>query len=169
MAIRMNGSLAKYFLTGSRSTKAVYGIILITAALIGFQIHETDSLTLAIKVFFAGLAIVIAEAYSELLGKKIEHHKVLAKAERREIIYDAMVISSVTLFPVIVFLVSELGLYSTDRAFEICYVLCITGLSLFGYIASRAGGDTRGKSVRKALLAAGIGIVVVLSKYHFSH
>jgi len=168
-SIMIQKRFANYFLGGSRSTKAVYGLILITAALIGFQIHETDALTLAIKVFFAGLAIVLAEAYSELLGEKIQHHKNLTKRERREIIHDAMVISSVAAFPVLVFLVSELGLYSTDTAFEICYTWCIAGLGLFGYIASRAGGDTKSASIKKALLVAGVGVVVVLTKYHFSH
>lgn len=154
---------------GSRSTKAIYGIILISAALIGFQLHESNPATIAVKVFFAGLVIVLAEVYSEILGEKIKRKKELTRLERREIIGDATVISSVATYPLIIFLLSALGLYSVEFAFELSYALGIVGLGLFGYVAACAAGDSKQLAIRKAVLTAFVGIIVILVKYSFGH
>jgi hypothetical protein len=156
-------------LEGHRSTKAIYGVILITAALIGFQLHETDPLTLSIKIFVAGLVIVLAEVYSEILGEKIRRKKELDKQERREIIDDTKVITSVALVPTLIFLLCELGLYDISLAFDVCFLLSILSLGYFGFIASQAAGDSRNSSLRKALVTASLGAAVIILKYVFTH
>ena len=165
----MPNSIAEKYLKGSRSAKAIYGIILITATLIGFQFHESEPLTIAASVFIAGLVIGLAEAYSELLGEKIRREKKLNKLERREIIDHAFVVSSIAVYPVAVFLVSALGLYSVDVAFDISFGLSIIGLGLFGFSASRAAGEPRGVSYRKAILISLIGAAVILIEYTYAH
>lgn len=62
-------------LIGSRSSKAVYGVILITVALIGFEKHTSDPANIALNVLFAAIVIVLAEVYSEYLGEKIKKRK----------------------------------------------------------------------------------------------
>jgi uncharacterized membrane protein len=169
----MGGYMAKGFaekyLEGYRSTKAIYGIILITATLIGLQFLESKPLTIAVKLFFAALVIVLAEAYSEILGEKIRRRKELTGSERREIVDDVLVIASVSIYPVSIFLLSAAGLFSVDSAFKISYGLSIACLGLFGYLASQAAGDTKNSSLRKAVITSLVGVLVVIIKYRFSH
>lgn len=165
----MYKNLSDRYLGGARSTKAVYGIILITAALIGLQFHETDPLTLAAKTFFAALVIVLAEAYSEMLGEKIRRKHELSRRERREIIGDATVIASVALYPVVIFLLSAMGVFSVAVAFDICFVLAIVGLATFGYLASRAAGSAKYAAIWSASIAAIVGTAVILVKYMSGH
>lgn len=156
-------------LIGSRSSKAVYGLILITVVLIGLERHATDSMEVALKVLLAAIAIVIAEIYSEYLGEKIKRKKALSKREHKEISHDASAIFAVSLYPALIFLISALGLYSIEVAFKIAYTLSLIGLGAFGYIASMYAGDPRSTSIKRTLLAVFIGFAVILLKYELGH
>lgn len=165
----MSQNFSEKYLAGTRSTKAIYGIILITAALIGLQVHETSPLAVSIKIFLAALVIVLAEVYSEQLGEKIRRKKQLSKFENQDIINSAMVIASVSVYPAVIFVLSSFGLYSIETAFDISYLLSIIGLGLFGFIAARAAGNSRSSSYKSAVLASAIGATVIIIKYIFSH
>lgn len=156
-------------LIGSRSSKAVYGIILVTAVVIGSGKHDAEPLNIALKVLFAAIVIVLAEVYSEYLGEKIKRKRALSKSDKKNIVYDASAIFVVSLYPAFIFILSSLGLYSTELAFKITYVMSLIGLGVFGYIASIYAGDSRFVSARRALIAALIGLAVILLKYAFGH
>lgn len=156
-------------LIGSRSSKAVYGIILITVALIGFERHTADHADIVFKVLLAAIVIVLAEIYSEYLGEKIKQKKTLSKKERKDIVHDASAIFTVSLYPAIVFLISALGLYSAETAFKITYALSLVGLGAFGYIASVYAGDTKFESLKRTAAAVFIGLIVILLKYELGH
>ncbi len=160
----MTGSLI-----GSRSSKAVYGVILITAVLLGSEHNTTDALDIAGKVLLAAIAIVVAEVYSEYLGEKIRRKKSLTETERHAISYDAFAIFVVSLYPALVFFLSYLGLYSLETAFQISYVLSLLALGAFGYVASVYAGDARSTGIKRAFIAMLIGLIVILLKYEFGH
>lgn len=163
------GHFSEKYLSGTRTTKAVYGIVLITAALISFQLHEHDPAAIALKIFLAAIVIVAAEVYAEFLGEKIRLKRSLSKQERREIVDDTMVISSVSLYPVVVFLLSATHLYDVEVAFMLSYLLSLIGLGAFGYLASRSAGMTREQSIVRASIAVAIGLAVIMLKYSFGH
>lgn len=156
-------------LIGSRSSKAVYGVILITVALIGFEKSAANPFDVALKVMLAAIVIVLAEIYSEYLGEKIKRKQALSKKERKEIAYDTSAIFTVSLYPAVVFIFSGLGLFSVDTAFNITYVLSLVGLGTFGYIASIYAGDSKFVSLKRTAVAVLIGLLVILLKYELGH
>lgn len=156
-------------LGGERASKAIYGIILISVTLIGLKAHDTDPMAIAVKIFVAAMAIVVAEVYSEILGESIRHQKALNSEERRTIVYNAMAIATVSLYPIIVFLLSKLGLYSVDTAFTIALVLNMLGLAAFGYYAIKSSGATKHQALVKGSILAGIGLIIVIAKFTVGH
>lgn len=156
-------------LIGSRSSKAVYGVILITAVLIGFESKDTEPIQVIFRVIFAAFIIVLAEVYSEYLGEKIRHKRSLSRQERKEIAHDALAILVVSLYPAAVFLMSYFGLFTTATAYDISYTLSLAALGLFGYIASMYSGCTKFTAIKRAATAVFIGLIVILLKYEFGH
>lgn len=165
----MQKHLQKYY-DSDRATKAIYGAILIFAFLIGQEHTRHDSaLPLIFSTLFAAIAIVLAEIYSELLGKTIKHKKALTKADRRELERDSLAIISVSLWPSFFFFLSFLGLYSIQSAFILSYILLISTIFAFSYWANRLSKYTKLKSFAIALAISALGLSVILIKYALTH
>jgi hypothetical protein len=159
----------KYYGT-DRAAKAIYGVVLIFAFLIG-QGHDSDksSLSLVFSTFFAGVAIVLAEIYSEILGKTIRQKNRLSKNQRKEIERDSLAIISVSFWPSLVFACSAIGLFSTQVAFNVSYGLCLAALFLFSFWAARLSNFSTFTAVGRAALIVALGLVVVIAKYELGH
>lgn len=166
----MSKNIIQKYYGNDRASKVVYGTILIYAYLISqhYSNHFT-AVSLMVGTFFAALAIVIAEIYSEIIGKTIKQKKPLTKQQRSEIAQDSFAIISVSLWPSFIFLLSYLGLVTTQVAFNISYVFLITTLIVFSYWASRLSGFSVKRSVLTALIISAIGVSVVFIKYFLSH
>lgn len=159
----------KYY-GNDRASKVVYGTILIYAYLISQ--HYTNHFTpvsLMFGTIFASVAIVIAEIYAEIIGKTIKQKKPLTKQQRSEIEQDSFAIISVSLWPSFIFLLSYLGIYNTQVAFNISYIFLITTLVVFSYWASRLSGFSAKRSILTSLIVSAIGVSVVFIKYFLSH
>lgn len=165
----MAQSFQKYYGT-DRAAKAIYGVVLIFAFLIG-QSHNggQTSLSLVFGTFFAGVAIVLAEIYAEILGKTIRQKNRLTKSQRKEIEHDSLAIISVSFWPSLVFACSAIGLFSTQVAFNITYVLCLAALFLFSFWAARLSNFTIVTALGRAAIIVALGVVVVVAKYELGH
>jgi hypothetical protein len=164
-----NNILNKYY-DNDRASKVIYGAILISAYLIT-QSHSDGStaLSLAFGTLFAAVAIVLAEVYSDIIGRTIKHKRKLTNHERHEIEKDSLAIVSVSIWPSVMFFLSHLGLFSVQFAFDISYLLLIGVLVIFSYIASRLSGRSKIKSLMWSLIISIIGICVILVKYNLGH
>ena len=166
----MSKNIIQKYYGNDRASKVVYGTILIYAYLVTqSHVDNITSLSLMLGTFFAALAIVIAEIYSEIIGKTIKQKKPLTKSQRLEIENDSFAIISVSLWPSLIFLLSYLGLYGAQVAFNISYIFLITTLVVFSYWASRLSGFSVKRSVLTALIISAIGVTVVFIKYFLSH
>ena len=162
-------SLEKYY-GNDRATKAIYGVILIFAFLVGqSHTHVNNASSLAFSTFFAAVAIVLAEIYAEILGKTIRNKRMLSKIERNEIEKDSFAIMSVSLWPSLFFGLSYFRLFSLQAAFNISYVLLLSLLFLFSFWASRLSKFNKTKSFVIALMTSSMGLLVVALKYWFGH
>ncbi len=118
---------------------------------------------------FAAVAIVLAEVYSEILGKTIRNKRKLSRAERKEIAQDSLAIVSVSFWPSVIFLLSYLGLYSVHSAFNISYSLLLAVLFIFSYWAGRLSKFSRSGALLMAFATSAVGLVVVFAKYALGH
>ncbi len=160
---------AHRYIEGTHSAKAVYGIILITASLIGFQLHPESAFIIALQVFLAGMVIVLAEVYADFIGERIQYRKELSNGARRKVLADGWVIGSVTLYPTVIFILSGFGWWTIDHAFTISYVVSLLALAGFGYISWLAAGESPQTSIVKSLIITAIGATVIVAKYLFGH
>lgn len=162
-------SIERYY-GNDRASKVIYGVILISAYLIT-QGHSdgTTALSLTFGTLFAAVAIVVAEVYSDIIGRTIKNKRELTKAERHEIEKDSLAIVSVSIWPSVLFFLSHLGLFSVQTAFYISYLLLLSVLILFSYIASRLSDKSKLKSFLWAGIITFVGVGVVLIKYNLGH
>ena len=161
--------LEKYY-GNDRASKVVYGSVLIFAFLAGQSHSGHDSaLPLVFGTFLAAVAIVLAEVYSEILGRTIRNKRKLKKLERQEVEQDSLAIISVSFWPSLIFLLSYFGLFSVHTAFNISYGLLLTVLFVFSYWASILSGRNRSISLFRAAIATCVGLVVILAKYGLGH
>ena len=158
------------YYNSDRATKTIYGAILIFAFLIG-QYHNTNNSALPVVfgTFFAAVAIVLAEIYSEILGKTIKHKRKLSKNDRHELVNDSLAIISISFWPSGIFMLSYLGLYDTNTAFIISYALLISVLFISSYLANRLSNFSKYKSLLTAILVSFLGVIVVVVKYSLGH
>ena len=162
-------TLAKYY-GNDRAAKVVYGAILIFAYLIT-QNHSNDdtALSLVSGTFFAAVAIVLAEIYAEILGKTIRQKKRLSKHQRLEVVQDSLAIISVSFWPSFLFLLSHLGLFSVQIAFNLSYAFLLKILFIFSYWASRLSEHSKLAAMATACIVSAVGLFVVFAKYALGH
>lgn len=162
-------TLAKYY-GNDRAAKVIYGSILIFAYLLT-QDHNNNASALALVsgTFFAAVAIVLAEIYAEILGKTIRQKKRLNKQQRTEVEKDSLAIVSVSFWPSFFFLLSYLGVFSVQMAFNISYVLLLAILFMFNYSASRLSEQSKLVSIVMASLVTAIGLIIIIAKYTLGH
>lgn len=160
--------LDRYF-NGNKASKATYGIILITVMLIGLHHTNQGIISILQTLFFGGLTIVFAEIYSEILGETIKNRGSLAKQEKTDIRRDTFVISTVSLYPICIFIFAYLNIITENIAFKISFGGLLLGLTFFGYVAAFVSGKTRGHAVLRGFFTGLIGFFIILLKYFFSH
>lgn len=165
----MRQKITERYFGRERSAKAIYGLILITATLIGLKSSTSAQLNVAVETFAAAFIIVIAEVFSEIIGKKIEHKRNLSTQERKDIIDNTMTIALSTVYPTIIFVLSWLGLYSITSAFILALAFGIIGLGAFGYISARSIGHSIIKALAEAVIICIIGSAIILVKYYVWH
>jgi len=161
--------LEKYYGT-DQAAKSIYGIILIFVYIITQSAGEGDApASLALGTFLAAVAIVLAEIYSEIIGKTIKQKHKLTSKQRIEIEKDSLAIIGVSLWPALFFLLSSFGLYSSNIAFYLSYTYCIVTLFAFSYLAGRLSGFTKYGSLLNGVVTSIIGLAVVIAKYTLDH
>lgn len=153
-----------------RAAKSIYGAILIFVFIASMQIIDSESnLKTAIGIFAAGISIVFAEIYSEIIGMTIKQKGPITKPQIKEITNDSLAIASVSLVPTIFFALSAFKVYSIDIAFMLSYVFCLSVLLVFSYWASRLSGYTKLHSFLTAAVTTLIGIFIIVLKFMVGH
>lgn len=149
--------------------KAIYGIILIQALLLNYDNPSATPFDIAVKTFFGALLIVVAEIYSEFLGGTIKKGGRVSRKEIKKISHESFVISLVSVSPTIIFLLSSLHLFNIRLAFNLAYIIGLTELFIFGYLASFSATKNKLKSFRFAFMSLSFGMAIILSKNYLSH
>lgn len=153
-----------------RAAKSIYGAILIYVFVASMHISPNDSYFLAaLGIFAAGITIVFAEVYAEIIGMTIKQKGPLTKNQAHEILDDSLAIASVSLVPTIFFILCAIGLFSLNVAFLLSYGYCLSVLLAFSYWASRLSGYSQKRSVIASVITLSIGLVIIGLKFNFGH
>ena len=127
------------------------------------QHPPSDGVVIA-SLVASGVAVGLAELYSEIVGTETRTHHRIERATLAEFADDAVAVTFGVCFPAIFFLLAALGAISTDTAFAIARWSGLGLIGFYGYAAGRLSGARPLACVLQALAVATIGGVLIAIK-----
>jgi hypothetical protein len=118
----------------------------------------------ALLVAGSVLTVLAAEVYAEVLGMEFDLGRT---ATRGELLNELRKFAPITLAaeaPVVVLLLSALGLFAEDLAFRVAIWLTVGLIAAEGYLARRLAGRSLPASLRSACVLGGLGVVLAVAK-----
>jgi hypothetical protein len=144
-----------------QSAHAIYGLIIITAALVADREGAEDALTSLLVLWGAGLVLILAHVYSAIVGEVGAEGQWLSHAERHVLIVDNIPVLAAIVVPSLLMMVAGLGLISLDLAIDLSIVLSVAGLFALGTYQARRSGASVGVQLGVGALGGAVGIVVI--------
>jgi hypothetical protein len=150
-----------------RSSHAIYGLIIITAALVADREAAHDAAEALRLLWGAGLVLVIAHIYSAIIAEAGTAGTWLSHAQRHVLIVDNIPVLAATVVPSLLIIASGVGLIDLDLALDLSIVISLAALFALGaYQARRSGASPR---VQLGIGALGgiAGIFVIALEIYF--
>jgi hypothetical protein len=111
-----------------------------------------------------GVAVGLAELYSEIVGTETRTHHRIERAALAEFADDAVAVAFGVCFPAAFFVLAALDAISTDTAFTIARWSGLGLIGCYGYAAGRLSGARPLASLLQAVSVAAIGGVLIVIK-----
>lgn len=156
-------------LDGHRAAKVIYGTIIVLVVIVTLEDHPPGALAAIGSVLGAGVAVAIAEFYSELIGLRIHEKRRLTRTEIHGIATSVSAVLFGALLPLPVLLLALFDVFTVESALALDKWILVGLLVFYGYGAATLSGTGKVWATFMALLAGTIGIAVVLIKAALSH
>jgi hypothetical protein len=111
-----------------------------------------------------GLAVGLAELYSEIVGTETRTKHRIERGELAEFANDAVAVTFGVAFPAVFFILAALGAMTTDTAFTIARWSGLGLIGFYGYAAGRLAGARPLACLLQAVAVAAIGGALILIK-----
>lgn len=144
-----------------RSAHAIYGLIIITAALVADREHAEDALTSLLLLWGAAMVLILAHVYSALVAEVGAEGHWLSHAERHVLIVDNTPVLTAVIVPTILILAAGLGLVGLDLAIDLSIVTSVAALFALGAYQARRSGAKRSVQLGIGVLGGALGIIVI--------
>jgi hypothetical protein len=155
---RWSAGLRSHLRSG-QVARVVYGSIIGLALVLTMEAHPPTQGSVAASLAATGIAVGLAELYSEVICSRARAGTGGEVDDIRNIISDSIAVAVGVAFPAVFFLAAFVQWISLDTAFSLAKW---TGLALIGayaYVAARLQGGTQ---VRSLLHATGAAVVAAL-------
>ena len=147
--------------------RIIYGSVVGLAVVVALQFHPPKPGQAAAAIIGTGIAIGLAEVYSELIGAQARKRRPVERREFRDMTREAGAAAFGAGFPAVFFLLAAAGAFGMPLAFRLAKW---TGLGLicgYGFLASRLAGETVARAVFHAALVGAIGGALIAFKALF--
>lgn len=144
-----------------RSSHAIYGLIIITSALVADREAAEDALTSLLVLWGAGLILILAHVYSAIVAEAGAEGRWLSHAERHVLIVDNIPVLAAVVVPSILIMVAGLGLVGLDFAIDLSIVTSVAALFALGAYQARRSGASVGVQLGVGALGGAVGVVVI--------
>jgi hypothetical protein len=111
-----------------------------------------------------GVAVGLAELYSEIVGTETRMRHRIQRAELAPIIEDALAVTIGVAFPALFFILAAAGALELDTAFKVAKWTGLTLIAVYGFAAARLAGAGLLGAIAQALAVAAIGAVMIAVK-----
>lgn len=145
-----------------RSSHAIYGLIIITAALVADREFARDALESLAALWGAGMILVLAHVYSALVAEVGEKGRWLNHAERHVLIVDNIPVLAALVVPTVLLLLAAADVIGLGLAIDASIAIAIASLFGVGFYQSRQQGASIGVQISVGALGAVIGAVIIL-------
>ena len=149
---------------GHLAARGIYGAIVVLALLLAIKAHPPGPWVAAAMVAVSVFAVLAAEVYAELLGLEIDLGRVATRDERRAKLHELGPITLSAEAPVLVLVLSGLGLIDEDLAFDLAVIVTIALITVDGFLARRLAGRSLAASLRSAAVLGSLGVALALLK-----
>ena len=149
---------------GQLAARGTYGAIVVLALLVAMGDHPPGPMRAALLVAGSVLTVLAAEVYAEVLGMEFDLGRT---ATRGELLNEMRKFAPITLAaeaPVVVLLLSGLGLFAEGLAFKLATWLTVGLIAAEGYLARRLAGRSVPASLRSACVLGGLGVLLAVAK-----
>jgi hypothetical protein len=152
-----------------RSSHAIYGLIIITSALVADREHVDDPLTALLVVWGAGIVLLLAHLYSAFVGETGSKGRWLSHAERHLLIADNVPVLWSIVVPTVLFTLAGLGAMELAVAIDVSIVAAVLGLFVVGVIQSRQSGAPVATQAAIGVIGVIVGIIVIVLEVALGH
>lgn len=163
----MNGEAADR--RSERSAHAIYGLIIITSALMADREHVDDPATALMVVWGAGLVLLLAHVYSAFVGEAGSKGRMLSYSERHLLIADNVPVLWSIVTPTLLFTLAGLGLVDLHVAIDLSIAAAVLGLFVVGVIQARRSGATPAMQAGIGIIGVVVGALVIVLEVVLGH
>ena len=150
-------------ISGRHRAAGIYGAI-ITAAIIAANGGKLSTIALVIAVVVTLLVYWVAEEYAEVLGEQVEGGRLPTWATVRGMLASTWPMVTASFAPLLALVLARLAGASALTSANIGLAVAVVLLAIHGWSASRAAHLRGRQLVLSTLVAAGLGIVMILLK-----
>jgi hypothetical protein len=151
-------------LGSNQVSRVVYGAIIGLALVVALESHPPPPGAVIASLLGTGVAVALAEVYSETLGMEVRSHRRVEGARRRAIWTDTIAVVFGVTFPAVFFVLAAAGAADTDTAFELAKWSGLGLIAFYGFCAARLSGAGLAAATVKAVAAALIGAFLIALK-----
>jgi hypothetical protein len=150
---------------GSRQVaKVVYGSIIGLALIVAVEKHPPAAGVMAVWLLGTGLAVALAEIYSEYVGHETSTRQPVTRHDLRHMADDAVAVGYGVAFPAVFFLISAVGLIEIETAFTVAKWSGVGLIGFYGFWAARFAGAAPHHALLRGLLVALVGAGLIALK-----
>jgi hypothetical protein len=138
-------------------SRVIYGAIIGMALIVTLEHHPPEPAVIATGLVATGLAVGLAELYSEMIGVQTRLRQPLERHHVRHMLSDVGAVFFGVVFPDVFFLLAALEWLELDTAFTLAKWTGLGLIALYAFAAERLSGSSLTRSVLRALAVAAIG------------
>jgi hypothetical protein len=151
-------------LASNQVSRVVYGAIIGLALVVALEAHPPPPGAVVATLLGTGVAVALAEIYSETLGIEVRTHRRVDSEHRQAIWEDTLAVVFGIAFPAVFFVVAATGAIDDDSAFDLAKWSGLGLIGFYGFCAARLADERLVRALMKGAGAALIGAFLIALK-----
>jgi hypothetical protein len=151
-------------LASSQVARVVYGAIIGLALVVALEAHPPPPGAVIASLLGTGVAVALAEVYSETLGTEVRTHRRVEGESRRRIWENTLAVVFGISFPAVFFVLAAAGATDVDTAFDLAKWSGVGLIGFYGFCAARLADEGLAAALLKGVGAALVGAFLIALK-----
>jgi hypothetical protein len=144
-------------LGSNQVSRVIYGAIIGLALVVALEHHPPRPAVMVATLLGTGIAVGLAELYSEIVGTEVRTGRRVDRARVREIGTDVGAVVFGIAFPAVFFLLSAAGAMEVETAFTLAKWSGLALIGFYGFYAARLSGMRVPAALVQAAAVAAVG------------